>query len=65
MVLATPLASRLSVVAARLPALVARVTVLPDRPAMALVQGLLLLLQAVTVTVLGRQARLALGSDSS
>ena len=64
-VLATPLALKLSVVAPSVPALAASIAVWPASDVAALVQGLELLLQAVTVTLLGRQARLVLASTSS
>jgi hypothetical protein len=47
------------------PALVANVAVLPLMVVAGLLQGLLLLAQAVTVAMADRQLRLALGSDSS
>ena len=64
-VVATPFEPKLTLVAPRLPAEAASVAVPPVIPATVLVQGLELFAQAVTVTVLGRQARLDVGSASS
>ena len=55
LVLATPLAVKVSSVLARAPPLVARVTSLPVSVLALLVQGLLLSAQAVTLTLLARQ----------
>ena len=64
-VVATPLALKVTLVAPKLAPLVAKVAVAPLTVVAALVQGLELLAQAVTVTVVGRQVRLLVGSDSS
>ena len=64
-VLATPAALKLRLVAASAPALVLSVRVAPLTPVAKRVHGLLLSAQALTVTVLARQARLLLGNTSS
>ena len=63
-VVATPLALKLTLVAPNVPAEVARLEVWPFTVVAAFVHGLELSAQAVTVTVLDRHARLAVGSES-
>ena len=64
-VVAIPLAPKVTVVLPSTPALAARLAVIPFIAMDALVHGLLASAQAVTVTGVARQLRLLLGSDSS
>ena len=64
-VVAMPRALKPSVVAPRVPALVASVAVWPLASRYGLVQGLLPSAQAVTVTVVGRQLMPVAGRESS
>jgi hypothetical protein len=64
-VVATPVASKITLVCASDPALVLRVAVVPLTAEKALVQGLLASAQAVIVTVVGRHVMLLEASESS
>ena len=65
MVLATPDALKVTLVAPSAAPLVDKVAVCPLTLVDGLVQGLELLVQAVTETVVGRQVTLLVGNDSS
>ena len=65
LVVATPLASKVIVVASSVAPLVLSVAVWPATEVAVEAQGLALSAQALTVTGVGRQARLAEGIDSS